>query len=162
MTNMDGREELINNLCLYMQSKTSEPMLDIKSRLYMLLEPYEILPRTTEVAILKEDRNEYLLKNFLIAKKVKGCTERTLHYYAESVKKTLETIGKTVDDVTTEDIRYYMAIRLQRDKVTKTTVGNEIRNLGSFLVGYTQKKSLEKIQWQGLIGLNRRKQRKKL
>lgn len=132
MTNMDGREELINNLCLYLQSKTNEPMLDIKNRLYMLLEPYEILPRTTEVAILKEDRNEYLLKSFLIAKKVKGCTERTLRYYAESVKKTLETIGKTVDDVTTEDIRYYMAIRMQRDKVSKTTIGNEIRNLGSF------------------------------
>lgn len=132
MVNMDGREELINNLCLYMQSKTNETMLDIKNGLYMLLEPYEILPRTTEVAILKEDRNEYLLKNFLIAKKVKGCTERTLRYYAESVKKILEIIGKTVDDITTEDIRYYIAIRLQRDKVTKTTIGNEIRNLGSF------------------------------
>lgn len=132
MTNMDGREELINNLCLYMQSKTNETMLDIKNRLYMLLEPYEILPRTTEVAILKEDRNEYLLKNFLIAKKVKGCTKRTLEFYAVCIKKILDTIGKTVDDITPDDIRYYMALRLQRDKVTKTTAGNELRSFSSF------------------------------
>lgn len=132
MTNMDGREELINNLCLYIQSKTNEPMLDIKNRLYMLMEPYEILPRTTEVAILKEDRNEYLLKNFIIAKDVKGCTKRTLEFYTINIKKILEIIGKTVDDITAEDIRYYIAIRLRRDKVSKTTAGNEIRSLSSF------------------------------
>ena len=49
-----------------------------------------------------------------------------------NTKRELSEIGKTVDDITTEDIRYYMAIRLQRDKVSKTTIGNEIRNLGSF------------------------------
>ena len=92
----------------------------------------EVTSRCTEIAQIKEDRNEMLLKKFLIAKRVKGCTKRTLEYYAKSIKGILERIGKTVDDITADDVRYYMAVRLRQDKVTKTTVGNEIRNLSSF------------------------------
>lgn len=58
----------------------------------------------------------------------------------------LERMEKTVDDITADDIRYYMAVRLRRDKVSKTTIGNEIRNLGSFLDGFTWRKRFGKIQ----------------
>lgn len=107
-------------------------MMDIKNELYLLLNDFEIIGRSTEIAEVKEDRNEFLLKKFLVAKKVKGCTRRTLEFYAVSVKKILEEIGKTVDDIEADDIRYYMALRLRRDKVSEVTVGNEIRSLSSF------------------------------
>lgn len=45
-----------------------------------------------------------------------------------------------MDDITADDIRYYMTIRLRRDKVSKVTLGNEIRNASSFFTWlYTEK-----------------------
>lgn len=128
----DEREEMVNTLCLYIQSISDQDTSSVKSSLYLLLNEYEITSRSTELAEIQTDRNEYLLKSFLIAKKVKGCTERTLGYYGKEIKKILERIGKTVDEITTDDIRYYMAVRQNRDKVSKVTIGNEIRAFGSF------------------------------
>lgn len=129
----DERETLINKLTASLhQYMTDVTLEDLKAHLYIQLNDYEITSRCTEIVELKEDRNEYLLKNFLIAKSVKGCTKRTIQYYGVSIPFTLRKIGKTVDDITPEDLRLYMALRLRRDRVSKTTVGNEMRNLSSF------------------------------
>ena len=64
------RDELYQKLSLLLmeQGCTAE----IKNRLYIILSAYEITSRTTEIALLEEDRNAYLLKKFIIAKTVKG------------------------------------------------------------------------------------------
>ena len=97
-----------------------------------ILGDYEIQNRTTEIALLQEDRNEYLFKKFLTAKIVKGCTDRTVEYYKKSLEFIFNRIQKTADDVTTDDIRYYLAIRQKRDGISKTTANNELRVLSSF------------------------------
>ena len=117
----------------------------------------EIIKRCTEIAPVQVDRNEMLLKRFLVAKQVKGCTKRTLQFYAVSIKSMLERMEKTVDDITADDIRYYMAVRLRRDKVSKTTIGNEIRNLGSFF-GWLYME--EEIRKNPMLKIDRIKQRK--
>lgn len=112
----DRREELINELCLYVQ-KAVEGRTDIhdtKNMLYMLLNKYEITSRCTEVAQIGEERNEFLLKHFIMAKTVKGCTRKTLRAYADGLKRILWTIGKTADDITADDIRFYLAVRQNR------------------------------------------------
>ena len=128
----NGREEMVNRLCLYIESISDEKIAEIKSAMYLLLNDFEITSRSTELAEVQTDRNEYLMKKFLIAKKVKGCTERTLTYYGKELNSIMREIGKTVDDITTDNIRYYMAIRQRRDKVSKVTIQNEIRVLSSF------------------------------
>lgn len=44
----------------------------------------------------------------------------------------LNKINKTVDEITTDDIRYYLAVREQRDKISKTTLDTELRYLKTF------------------------------
>ena len=131
MTIVDERETLINEICNYLIPLVPD-VREVKNELYMLMSEYEITNRCTEVAELETDRNDYLLKKFLIAKTVEGCSKRTIEFYGKSDKAVLQTIGKTVDNITADDIRYYMALRRQRDKVSKVTVGNEIRCLSSF------------------------------
>lgn len=128
---IDCREDVLNNLISWAASHGIDPS-EAKYDFYMMLNNVEITSRCTEIAQIEENRNEYLLKKFLIAKKVKGCTDRTLQFYGTSIKSILQRIGKTVDDITADDIRFYMAVRIRQDKVSKTTVGNETRNLGSF------------------------------
>ena len=131
MTVTDERENLINNICQYLMPFVPD-LSDAKSALYIILDDYEITSRCTAVTEFYGDRNEKLMKRFLIAKTVKGCTPRTIDYYKKQIASIISTIGKTVDDITADDIRYYMAIRQRRDKVSKVTIGNEIRCLGSF------------------------------
>jgi site-specific recombinase XerD len=74
-----------------------------------------------------------LIKKFLAAKKTSGCTNRTIKYYNGQIKFILNTINKTVDDITADDITLYTAQRLVKDKVSKTSAGNEQRVISSFL-----------------------------
>lgn len=127
----DSREDLINDICQYVMTLTDD-LSQTKSMLYMIMDKYEITDRCTELVTADENRNDNLLKRFIIAKKVKGCTDRTLKYYVTELKKILRVIGKTVDDITAEDIRYYMAMRQIHDGVSNVTIGGEIRALGSF------------------------------
>lgn len=127
----DCREDIVNQLVMWAVRNGIDGMM-AKYDFYMLLSGVEIISRSTEIAELQEDRNEFLVKKFLIAKQVAGCTKRTIAYYAKECTKILDRIGKTIDQVTADDIRYYMALRLRKDKVTDVTVSNEIRAFGSF------------------------------
>lgn len=131
MTTTDERESMINDICLHLAPYV-EDIKNIKNILYVACNKYEITSRCTDVAVVDENRNDELLKRFIIAKKVKGCTSKTIKFYATTLRNILQEIGKTVDDITVDDIRYYLAIRQQRDHVSKTTIGNETRNLSSF------------------------------
>lgn len=127
---MNARESLLDELYMAMTAAGAEQ--DVRNDLYIILDKYEITQRTTELAILDEDRNETMMKRFLIAKTVKGCTPRTIQYYRATLAKALPRIGKTVDEITADDIRLYFALRGRKDGVTKVTVGNEERVLSSF------------------------------
>ena len=109
--------------------------------IYVALNGYEVQERTTEIALISQERNEYLLKKFMIAKTVKGCTPRTLRYYRDTLKFVFDYIGKTVDDITSDDIRMYSIIRMKKDGVTEVTADNELRVLRSFY-GYLQREEI--------------------
>lgn len=127
----DERENLINDICIAMGVYQID-LQEVKDLLYMVLDPYEITGRCTDVAELKQDRNEYLLQRFLVAKTVKGLSKRTIKAYRTGLTMILQNIGETVDDITADDIRYYLAVRQRRDRISKTTADNELRYLRTF------------------------------
>ena len=123
------RVELINLASKYVAQDQRE---DIGLRLAMILDKYDVAHRVTEIVPYQEDETARLIKQFLAAKIAKGCTMRTIKYYGDTIPRTLESIGKPYDKVTADDIRLYIAKRIHTDKVSKTTVNNERRNLSSF------------------------------
>lgn len=126
---MTPREELRNEMCMVLIKNGVE---NAESEIDMILGEYEIQNRTTEIALIQEDRNEYLFRKFITAKIVKGCTDRTIEFYGKTLRFIFERIHKTADQVETDDIRYYLAVRQKRDNVSKTTANNELRVLSSF------------------------------
>lgn len=125
----NAREDLRQRiLMMLVRCNVPNAVIEVDS----ILNDYEISERTTEIALLREDRNEYLLKKFLMAKIVKGCTDRTIDRYKKDLTKALTEINKNIDDITTDDIRYYLAIRQKRDGVSKTTANNELRAISTF------------------------------
>lgn len=128
---MDARNDLINEISVFLADKAMDAR-SIKEWLYIKLNDYEISSRCTDIALAKEDRTKFLLGKFMIAKTVKGCTERTLEFYKSTLEFVFERIPKTIDDITADDVRLYIAIRRKRDGITDVTADNELRVLRSF------------------------------
>ncbi len=80
----------------------------------------------------KDITNEEYLKMFLDAKKIEGCSERTIQYYGVTIEKLLSEIKDPVRKVTTERIRKYLSDYQQINSCSKVTVDNVRRNISSF------------------------------
>ena len=76
--------------------------------------------------------NEALLKAFLSAKQVEGCSQPTIRYYGNTIKQLADNMPKRFTDYTTEDIRAYLAVFQQKHNATKVTVDNVRRIFSSF------------------------------
>ena len=76
--------------------------------------------------------NETLLKAFLSAKQVEGCSQPTIRYYGNTIKQLADNMPKRFTDYTTEDIRAYLAVFQQKHNATKVTVDNVRRIFSSF------------------------------
>ena len=125
------KDELVNNIVCMLDSMDVDTD-GIADRLYILLRDYEIRPIETQLAIRDDAMNERLLKRFLAAKMVKGCTKRTIDRYYKQISWTLGHIGKSVTEITADDVRYYIALRLTQDKISKVSANNEILCLRTF------------------------------
>lgn len=127
------REELINEIVMYMQTFLADQSVsDIKMNLTLIMSNYEITERETAIAIRDVDKNEYLIKKYIASKMVEGKTDRTIVHYQKTVSMVVDRIGKNVTEITTDDVRVYMARRKLKDKVSEVTIGNEVRCISSF------------------------------
>lgn len=73
-----------------------------------------------------------LLPYYLAAKKIEGCSEKTLRYYETTVTNALASIDKTVKHITTDDLRQYLDLYQRRNNAGKVTIDNIRRVLSSF------------------------------
>lgn len=76
--------------------------------------------------------NSEFLQRFLEAKKIEGCSERTIQYYQTTVNKLLSKVTQPIRKVTTEDMREYLVDYQKVNNCGKTTIDNVRRNISSF------------------------------
>ena len=69
---------------------------------------------------------------FISAKRIEGCSERTLAYYKATIEHMLSIIVTPLRQVQTDDLRTYLAEYQLINNCSKTTVDNIRRNLSSF------------------------------
>lgn len=75
--------------------------------------------------------NEYL-SMFLNAKKIEGCSDRTIIYYQVTIEHLLKNIIIPVRKITTEQIREYLTNYQKINNCSKVTIDNVRRNISSF------------------------------
>ena len=75
--------------------------------------------------------SEYLLL-FLDAKRIEGCSERTLHYYKTTIEKMFQSISTPIRKISTEELRAYLVKYQSINNCGKVTVDNIRRNISSF------------------------------
>ncbi len=80
----------------------------------------------------KSISNKDYLFLFLNAKRIEGCTERTIMYYENTITKMLTSTKTPVRKITTEEIREYLVNYQKINTCSKTTIDNIRRNISSF------------------------------
>ena len=76
--------------------------------------------------------NDEYLQLFLDAKKIEGCSERTIQYYRSTIEKLFQYVSSSIRKITTEEIRHYLVEYQKINGCSKVTVDNVRRNISSF------------------------------
>ncbi len=85
-----------------------------------------------ETQVEKVLDNQDYLELFVAAKRVEGCTERTIEYYRSTIQNMFSIIGLPIRQITTDVLREYLTKYQSNNNCGKVTVDNIRRNLSSF------------------------------
>lgn len=69
---------------------------------------------------------------FLSAKRIEGCSKKSLKYYKATIEMMIATVGKSIKHIETDDIRRYLTEYQEKKKSSKVTIDNIRRILSSF------------------------------
>ena len=83
-------------------------------------------------AVNTDIANDEFLRMFLAAKRIEGCSERTISYYQTTVKHLLSKTETSVRKITTEEMREYLSNYQKRNNCSTVTIDNVRRNISSF------------------------------
>ena len=117
--------DVVQQMLPYLNNAQIEKLQDVMEH---ILWNYDIAPADRE----KQEQEQNYLTLFLQAKRVEGCSEKSLKYYEKTIQKMLDGVGKTVKEIVTEDIRAYLTGYQKQRQTSKVTVDNVRRILSSF------------------------------
>ena len=121
-TNMDEKlVSILNEMADYLNIAQMKKLQEV-----LLKKLSDETPQKEEIS-----NNEYL-KMFIDAKRIEGCSMRTLSYYQVTVEHLLSQITCPIRKITTDQIRCYLANYQKRNNCSKVTVDNIRRNISSF------------------------------
>lgn len=155
-------ENICNELIFAMSPFLDDKYLsDARMRLIVILSKYDIKKAETEIVPYEGDVNEMILRRFLVAKTAAGRSKRTINYYKASISMTLAKIGKPYTQLTADDMRLYLALRVNRDKVSKTTANNERRAMSAFYTWLQKEEIIQKNPMNKVETIKETKKKKK-
>lgn len=108
-----------------------------------MLTHFDIIQKSTEIGFY-DYSNENLKKKFIASLRLEGKSEQTLAQYSLAIDMMYADIDKDVTRITTNDIRYHLAMYQSIRKVSKSTVDNKRRNLSSYFSWLTREEFIDK------------------
>lgn len=103
----------------------------LKTVLLRCLDGYSLSEETGQDKDNNGNNRRYL-DMFVSAKRVEGCSEKTVEYYTATIRKLLVEIKKDIKDIMTDDIRTYLSEYQERHNSSKVTMDNMRRIFSSF------------------------------
>lgn len=142
---MDLRSTIINNVSLAVRALlTDEQLQAVQDALALQLNAYEVQERTTDVTVI-DNKPETMLAKFIATKRIEGKSEGTIQRYKDACYMLIHSLNKPLHEITTYDLRYYLADYKRRRNVSNRTLDGIRRCFSSF------------FSWlaaEGLIGRN--------
>ena len=105
----------------------------LKNIMLIAMHPYEFINKTgTELVVAEENEDQKMYQMFFVAKRIQGVTDRTIKCYNQYISTFLKFINKPIQEIDTNDIRYFLAVKKERDNNSDTNVDNYRRAMSSF------------------------------
>ena len=82
--------------------------------------------------LIQSKSNLTLKEEFLSAKQVEGCSDRSVNYYSSTLDNLIKTLEKPFNQIETEDLRIYLSEYQKKNDASKQTIDNIRRILSSF------------------------------
>lgn len=117
--------DVVQGMLPYLNNAQTEKLQEVLA--YTLFN-YEITEGETD----KEISEQNLVELFLSAKRIEGCSAKSLKYYESTICAMLNSVGKGVKYIVTDDIRTYLTEYQEKKKSSKVTIDNIRRILSSF------------------------------
>lgn len=92
----------------------------------------EVIVSEPEDIICQQEENNRLTELFIAAKRVEGCSEKSLKYYSDTIFAMLAQVNKDIKHIVTDDLRLYLTDYQAKRNSSKVTIDNIRRILSSF------------------------------
>ena len=106
----------------------NEQLRHLREAMEYCLHGFEI----ASVDLPKEREKPDAVAAFIAAKRIEGCSEKTLTYYGKTISALIGAVAKPADRITTDDIRQYLTMYQLQRKSSKVTIDNIRRILATF------------------------------
>lgn len=108
------KESLISDVLLEMKPLIDDIQLkQLETALQKAVTNYEVMETSTS----QVEQHADSLESFISAKRVEGCSERTLDYYRRTIEKMQQSIERDSRRITTEELRVYLA-KMQNEQTS--------------------------------------------
>lgn len=131
--------DVVTGMADYLDKEQSDKL---KTVLAHCLKNYDVIEKTTEIAIPYQTENVELLKRYFAWKSTEGMSERTLKQYKFVVDKALDEIRKPLAEISEDDV--FMYLSLLKYNGAKDTYLRNVRNNLSALFNWLFTKGLIK------------------
>jgi len=127
------KEEFVNDVLRDMLTYLDNGQAELLCRvLNHHLSGFELQKNEKAETVVASEENSRLTNAFLSAKRIEGCSEKSLAYYRKTIETMTEKIGKGITHITTNDLRSYLTDYQTERKSSKVTIDNIRRILSSF------------------------------
>jgi len=127
------KEEFVNDvlrdMLAYLDNGQAEQLRRVLNH---NLSGFELQKNEKAETVVASEENSRLTNAFLSAKRIEGCSEKSLAYYRKTIETMTERIGKGITHITTNDLRSYLTDYQTERKSSKVTIDNIRRILSSF------------------------------
>ena len=118
-------EEIVQQMLPYLDNAQLQKLREV---LEHSLYNYDVSGKATDI----QDDSRKLIDSFVYAKRIEGCSEKTLKYYRTTIEAMVEAIDKGVRHMQTDDLRAYLTEYQEKHGSSRVTIDNIRRILSSF------------------------------
>lgn len=144
-------EKIQSRILMRMQEVLdNEQLQKLENVLVLEFHNIEVKQECTDL-VTSERHWEKILRTFLASKRIENCSEGTLKSYNDCVTRLITTLNKRLQDITTNDIRYYLAMYQETRKISMSYLDTIRRYLSSFFAwvsdeGYIPKNPMRRLK----------------
>lgn len=129
---------------------TNEQLQRLENVLAIEFHGIEVQEECTQL-VTSEVHWQKILRTFIASKRIENCSPGTLERYNDCVVKLVTALNKRLQDITTNDIRYYLAVYQEQRKISMSYLDTIRRYLSSFFAwvsdeGYISRNPMRRLK----------------